>query len=136
MRKPKSTSAPSLTTLQPNAAGADIGAREIYVAVPPDRSPAPVRCFGTFTDQLRALVGLRVEPGRPAQVDRRRRGRGESRRQQERDDHDGVRGAGVTVTDAPFLPRYWICRASRALNRANQRPVVASACRLNDVPMR
>ena len=56
MRKPKSTSAPSLTTLQPNAAGADIGAREIYVAVPPDRSPAPVRCFGTFTDQLRALV--------------------------------------------------------------------------------
>jgi transposase len=56
MRKPKSTSAPSLTTLQPNAAGADIGAREIYVAVPPDRSPDPVRCFGTFTDQLRALV--------------------------------------------------------------------------------
>lgn len=30
MRKPKSTSAPSLTTLQPNAAGADISAREIY----------------------------------------------------------------------------------------------------------
>jgi len=56
MRKPKSTSAPSLTTLQPNAAGADIGAREIYVAVPPDRSPSPVRCFGTFTDQLRSLV--------------------------------------------------------------------------------
>lgn len=56
MPKPKTSSAPSLTTLQPNAAGADIGAREIYVAVPPDRSATPVRCFGTFTDQLRSLV--------------------------------------------------------------------------------
>jgi hypothetical protein len=56
MPKPKSSSAPSLTTLQPNAAGADIGAREIYVAVPPERSATPVRCFGTFTDQLRELV--------------------------------------------------------------------------------
>ncbi|HRG54477.1 MAG TPA: transposase [Lacunisphaera sp.] len=56
MRKPKTSPAPSLTTLQPNAAGADIGAREIYVAVPPDRSAPCVRCFGTFTDQLRALV--------------------------------------------------------------------------------
>jgi hypothetical protein len=46
----------ALTTLQANAAGADIGAREIYVAVPPDRHPTPVRCFGTFTDQMRALV--------------------------------------------------------------------------------
>jgi transposase len=56
MPKPKPTPVPSLTTLQPNAAGADIGAREIYVAVPPDRDPTPIRCFGTFTDQLRALV--------------------------------------------------------------------------------
>jgi len=54
--KAKSNSALSLTTLHPNAAGADIGAREIYVAVPPDRSTPSVRCFGTFTDQLRALV--------------------------------------------------------------------------------
>jgi len=38
MTKPKIPAAPSLTTLQPNAAGADIGAREIYVAVPPNRS--------------------------------------------------------------------------------------------------
>lgn len=58
MTKPKIKPTPrvSLTTLQPNAAGADIGAREIYVAVPPDRSTPCVRCFGTFTDQLRALV--------------------------------------------------------------------------------
>lgn len=26
------------------------------MAVPPDRDASPVRCFGTFTDQLRALV--------------------------------------------------------------------------------
>lgn len=56
MTKLKTQPALSLTTLQPNAAGADIGAREIYVAVPADRSPRPVRCFGTFTDQLRAMV--------------------------------------------------------------------------------
>lgn len=54
--KPARTTNAALTTLQPNAAGADIGAREIYVAVPPDRDASPVRCFGTFTDQLRALV--------------------------------------------------------------------------------
>lgn len=54
--KPTKTTNGALTTLQPNAAGADIGAREIYVAVPPDRDESPVRCFSTFTDQLRALV--------------------------------------------------------------------------------
>lgn len=54
--KPTKTTNGALTTLQPNAAGADIGAREIYVAVPPERDASPVRCFGTFTDQLRALV--------------------------------------------------------------------------------
>jgi transposase len=56
MAKSKTSSAPSLTTLEPNAAGADIGAREIYVAVPADRATPNVRCFGTFTDQLQALV--------------------------------------------------------------------------------
>ena len=56
MKKMKIPSAPSLTTMQPNAAGVDIGAREIYVAVPADRAAAHIRCFGTFTDQLRELV--------------------------------------------------------------------------------
>ncbi len=37
---------------EPNAAGIDIGAREIYVAVPPDRDPNPVRVFPTFTSDL------------------------------------------------------------------------------------
>lgn len=38
--------------LQPNAAGIDIGASEIYVAVPVGRSIKSVRRFPTFTDDL------------------------------------------------------------------------------------
>jgi Transposase len=41
---------------KPDAAGADIGATEIYIAVPPERVENNVRCFGTFTADLRALV--------------------------------------------------------------------------------
>src|ERR1700730_10928939 len=40
----------------PHAAGADIGATEIYIAVSPDRLEMNVRCFGTFTQDLRAIV--------------------------------------------------------------------------------
>jgi transposase len=50
-----------LTVLQPNAAGLDIGAREIWVAVPADRDPEPVRCFGTFTHDLEKLVAWLVQ---------------------------------------------------------------------------
>ena len=42
--------------INPHAAGADIGAREIYVAVPSALTAEPVRCFPTFTEDLRALV--------------------------------------------------------------------------------
>lgn len=42
--------------LTPNAAGVDIGATEIYVGVPPDRAPHPVRRFATFTQDLIALA--------------------------------------------------------------------------------
>lgn len=42
--------------IQPNAAGIDIGATELYVAVPSDRSDKPVRCFGTFTGDLLKLA--------------------------------------------------------------------------------
>lgn len=42
--------------LNPNAAGIDVGAREIYVAVPADRDPEPVRSFATFTPDLVALT--------------------------------------------------------------------------------
>ena len=42
----------SLHIIQPDSAGIDIGASEIYVAVPSDRSDEPVRHFDTFTDDL------------------------------------------------------------------------------------
>jgi len=46
----------SLHILQPDAAGADIGAEEIFVAVPPDRDDDPVRRFPTFTRDLHELA--------------------------------------------------------------------------------
>jgi transposase len=46
----------SLPVLRPNAAGIDIASREIYVAVPPDRDPYPVRAFFTFTSDLLELA--------------------------------------------------------------------------------
>jgi transposase len=47
----------STPVLEPNAAGVDIGATEIYVAVPPDRDERPVRRFETFTGDLLAAAG-------------------------------------------------------------------------------
>ena len=46
----------SLDCIEPNAAGMDVGATEIYVAVPADRDAEPVRCFSTFTEDLQALA--------------------------------------------------------------------------------
>ena len=51
-RKKKAQNMKPLHVMQPNAAGIDIGATEIYVAVPVDRDVQPVRCFATFTDDL------------------------------------------------------------------------------------
>ena len=48
-------------TINPHAAGADIGAREIYVAVPVEQTETPVRRFGTFTGELHQLVEWLVE---------------------------------------------------------------------------
>lgn len=45
----------ALPTLNPHAAGIDIGAREIWVAVPPAADPQSVRPFETFTDALLQL---------------------------------------------------------------------------------
>ena len=42
--------------INPHAAGADIGARESYVAVPTALTREPVRGFPTFTEDLHALV--------------------------------------------------------------------------------
>ena len=41
---------------EPNAAGIDIGAREIYVAVPADRDEHPVRRCETFTGDLHQMA--------------------------------------------------------------------------------
>lgn len=54
-RKTKKKKPAVLPVLNPDAAGIDIGATEIYVAVPPDRDAEPVRCFQTFTEDLRHL---------------------------------------------------------------------------------
>ena len=45
-----------LPVLHADAAGIDIGATEIYVAVPADRDTDPVRSFRTFTEDLMALA--------------------------------------------------------------------------------
>jgi len=42
--------------LEPDAAGIDIGAREIFVAVPSDRDENPVRVFRTFTEDLQQMA--------------------------------------------------------------------------------
>jgi transposase len=42
--------------LHPHAAGIDIGATELYVCVPLDRDPQPIRRFGTFTEDLLAVA--------------------------------------------------------------------------------
>jgi hypothetical protein len=42
--------------LHPDAAGIDVGASELFVAVPGDRDPEPVRSFPTFTQDLYELV--------------------------------------------------------------------------------
>ena len=48
--------AEALGLVHPHAAGLDIGAAEIWAAVPPDRDQPSVRPFGTFTPDLQALV--------------------------------------------------------------------------------
>jgi transposase len=48
---------------EPNAAGIDIGAREIFVAVPPDRDADPVRKCPTFTEDLHQMAEWLVSCG-------------------------------------------------------------------------
>src|SRR2546428_8085415 len=60
MPKPKrirnARTSPVPRILEPDAAGIDIAATEVYVAVPTDRDPEPLRCFSTFTDDLHRLA--------------------------------------------------------------------------------
>jgi transposase len=55
-RKKPGKLARNLPELKPNAAGIDMGAREIFVAVPADRDAESVRSFPTFTEDLHRLV--------------------------------------------------------------------------------
>jgi transposase len=56
-RRPRRTTRPvTMPILHPDTAGIDIGATEIYVCVPLDRDPQPIRRFGTFTEDLHALA--------------------------------------------------------------------------------
>jgi transposase len=45
-----------LPVLHPDTAGIDVGASELFVAVPADRDPAPVRSYPTFTKDLHELA--------------------------------------------------------------------------------
>jgi len=53
----------SLENIEPNAAGIDVGATEIYVAVPPERDAQPVRHFKTFTGDLREMAAWLLRCG-------------------------------------------------------------------------
>jgi transposase len=52
----RSSSPEGIPVLNDNAAGIDIGATEIYVAVPASRDQQSVRCFSTFTGELLKMV--------------------------------------------------------------------------------
>jgi len=52
-----------LPVMRPDAAGIDIGATEIFVAVPADRAVENVRSFPTFTQDLYALADWLAECG-------------------------------------------------------------------------
>ncbi len=55
-KKPRASIDQPWSVLHPDAAGVDLGSREHWVAVPPDRDPQPVRRFGTTTPDLAALA--------------------------------------------------------------------------------
>ena len=50
-------------TIRPDAAGIDVGATEVYVAVNSERDPDPVRTFSTFTVELERLAAWLCECG-------------------------------------------------------------------------
>jgi len=59
----RTTRAVTTPVLHPHAAGVDIGATELYVCVPLDRDPQPIRRFGTFTEDLLALAAWLAQCG-------------------------------------------------------------------------
>jgi transposase len=61
--KTKSEGSNPIREREPNAAGIDMGASEIWVAVPTDRSDTPVRRFEGFTRDLMAIVQWLIQCG-------------------------------------------------------------------------
>ena len=59
----KSKSVNALAVVHPNAAGIDIGSREIWVAVSPDQTGETTRCFATFTPDLHRLADWLIACG-------------------------------------------------------------------------
>jgi transposase len=55
-RHPKRPDVETMPSVNPHAAGLDIGSEEIWACVPEDRDTQPVRPFGTFTPDLYALA--------------------------------------------------------------------------------
>jgi transposase len=55
-RHPKRPDVETMPSVNPNAAGLDIGSEEIWACVPEDRDTQPVRPFGTFTPDLYVLA--------------------------------------------------------------------------------
>jgi len=55
-KQSKKTNSAVMPLMRPDAAGVDIGATEIFVAVPADRAVENVRAFPTFTQDLYALA--------------------------------------------------------------------------------
>lgn len=54
---------PGLEAVHPDAAGIDIGNREHYAAVPPERDAEPVRAFGCCTQDLQQMAAWLKECG-------------------------------------------------------------------------
>ena len=54
---------PAMSLVHPNAGAIDIGATMHMAAVSADRTPEPVRSFGTFTADLHRLVDWFTECG-------------------------------------------------------------------------
>jgi transposase len=61
--KTKSEAIKPIGEHEPDSAGIDLGANEIWVAVPTDRDQKPVRQFGAFSRDLKAIVQWLVQLG-------------------------------------------------------------------------
>ena len=62
-KKTRGNSSGQLSTINPAAAGLDVGSTSHVVAVPPDRDERPVRTFRTFSGDLHQLADWLSEVG-------------------------------------------------------------------------